>query len=209
VTFTSLQLPAAAVRWRIDGPAGPHLDVLVGALIGAGCDVECIAPATAYRLTGPEPMLQALAAELTGFDGFTLAHEAAPVESVNLRTTITPKHPPRRAVVVHGAGVHAAGFVARAIDAGLTVSTTGLSRWSVAGRGDALVAWLAAAWNKPAEDVMQALGVTPETLAAEDDPVPPVPVVNVVLPDRRIVSKITRNRDGDIVDVEQTETTLQ
>jgi hypothetical protein len=207
--FTSLQLPAAAVRWRLDGPPGPHLDVLVSALVGAGVKAEAIVPATAYRLAGPEPLLEALAAELAAVDGFSLRHESAPVESVNLRTTVAPKYAPRRAVVVHGAGVHAAGFVARAIDAGLTVTTVGLSRWSVAGSGAALVAWLAGAWGKAPEDVMQALGVTAEALAAEDDPVQPVPVVNVVLPDRRIVSKITRDRDGDIVDVEQTETTLQ
>jgi hypothetical protein len=207
--FTTLQLPAAAVRWRLDGPPGPHLDVLVSALVGAGVKAEAIVPATAYRLAGPEPLLQALAAELAAVDGFTLAHEAAPVESVSLSTSATPPRPPRRSVVVHGAGVHAAGFAARAIDAGLNVTSAGLSRWAITGRGTVLLEWLSAAWNKPAADVLAALGLTAELLAAEDDPVQPVPVVNVVLPDRKVSSVIERDMQGNILNVTQTETTIQ
>lgn len=66
MTFVSVTLPAAAVRWRLDGPAGPTLDTLTAGLIGAGVAVEPITPGTQYRLTGPAELLAVLTAELGG-----------------------------------------------------------------------------------------------------------------------------------------------
>lgn len=207
MSFESLTLPAAATRWRLDGPTGPHLDLLVAGLVGAGCTVETLVAGKAYRVDGAEALLSVLAVELANAEGFTLAIEQPPADVVALSTSAAPLHAPRRAVVVHGSGTNAAAWVRSAIDRGLGVQTVGVQRWSVTGRGEALVGWLSAAWGRPVPDVMKALGVTAEELAAED--APPAPVVNVNLPDRRIESTITRDRDGNIVDVVQKEVTLQ
>ena len=80
MTFTTVTLPAAVVRWRLDGPAGPALDTLTAGLIGAGVAVEPIAPGAAYRLAGPRELLEVLADELAGAEGFTLAHELPPTD---------------------------------------------------------------------------------------------------------------------------------
>lgn len=211
MTLTSVQLPAAALRWRLDGPAGPQIDTLIGALIGAGVGVECITPGTAYRLDGPRDMLEALAAELNVAPEFALRNEMPPSQHVGVASTLTPAAAPRRAVVVHGAGV-AASFVARAVDRRLDVSTIGINRWSVRGSTAALVDWLAAAYGKTRDEVLTLHEWTAEQVAAEDSPTPLVSVnappvnVNVQLPDRRITSEITRNAEGDITNVVQLET---
>ncbi len=211
--FASFSLPAAAVRWRLDVPAGPHADLLLAGLVGAGVTVECIEPGRAYRLNGDRNLLEALAAELAPIEGATLAHESAPVDVVSLHTSVAPPHSPRRTVTIHGQGVHAAGWAVRAVERRLTVQTAGIHRWAVTGRTADLVAWLSAVWVKTAEDVLQALGITPETVAAEDTPTltvnVPAPVVSVNLPDRRITSDITRDAEGSITKFVQIETSIK
>ena len=212
MTFASVTLPAAEVRWRLGGPAGPALDTLTAGLIGAGVAVEPITPGTAYRLTGSAELLAVLTSELNGIEGFTLAHELPPTDVIRMSTTRAAATPPARSFVVHGVA-EAPSYVARAIDRGLSVSTEGIGRWRVAGATAALVEWQAAIFQKTVDEVLALFGWTAETVAAEDSPtgpainvtVPPVQVT-VTLPDRRTTSEITRNRDGDIAQIIQLET---
>lgn len=202
MSLVSVLLPAAAVRWRLDGPPGPGTDTLVASLIGAGVNVEPITAGAAYRLEGSHVTLQALSEELAGIEGYSLGLEQAPASgAVSLSTERTPPFPFVRTVTLHGP---AASWVARAVDARLQVSTVGLSRWSVAGRTAALVEWLAAEWSKSADEVCTALGIPPESVAAEDSP---PATVSVALPTRKTVSEITRNEAGGIVSISQIEST--
>jgi len=138
MTFARVPLPAAVVCWRLDGPAGPALDTLTAGLIGAGVAVEPITPGTAYRLTGPAELLSVLTLEMSGIEGFTLAHELPPTDVVRMGSSLAPSHPFKRSVTVHGTG-GAASFVARAIDLALPVASVGINRWSVSGRTSDLV----------------------------------------------------------------------
>lgn len=205
--FSSLKLPGAELRWRLDVQAGPHADILVAALIGADVSVECIAAGTAYRLKGRTALLEELAAKLAPIEGATLAHEPAPADSISLSSAVAPAHTYRRSVVIHGRGVYASGWVVRAVERRLAVQTVGVNRWAVSGRTSELVDWLAQVWVKTAEEVLQELGITAEQAAAEDAPTLPAPVVNVNLPDRRIESEITRDHTGGITKIVQTERT--
>ena len=208
--FDIVALPVAALRWQLTGPAGQHLDTLVAQLIGAGATVDCIARGTSYRLAGDNTMLQALAAELAlhADDGFTLQPEPTPADVVALASHAAPVPPFRRSVTVHGLA-SARVLVARAVDRGLTVTTAGVNRWSVAGRSAALLAWLAATCQQSPEEVMAAHGWTTGSVAAEDSPVPPFKV-DVQLPTRRIVTDVmVRNVNGDLTRVEQRETTVE
>ena len=201
MTFTSVTLPAAVVRWRLDGPAGPALDTLIAGLIGAGVAVEPIAPGTAYRLTGPAELLDVLADELAGAEGFTLAHELPPTDVTRMHTSLAPARSPARSFIVHGAPSH----VARAIDRGLAVTTEGIGRWRVAGGTAALVEWQAAIYGKTVDEVLALFKWTAETVASEDTPTGPT--INVTLPDRQTTSQITRDALGDITQIIQLEST--
>lgn len=201
MTFTTVTLPAAVVRWRLDGPAGPALDTLTAGLIGAGVAVEPIAPGAAYRLAGPAELLDVLADELAGAEGFTLAHELPPTDVTRMHTSLAPARSPARSFIVHGAPSH----VARAIDRGLGVTTEGISRWRVAGGTAALVEWQAAIYGKTVDEVLALFGWTAESVAAEDSPTGPT--INVSLPDRQTTSQITRDAAGDITQIIQLEST--
>ena len=205
MTFASVALPSVAQRWRLDGPAGPHLDALVARLIGAGVTIEPIVAGTAYRLDGPALTLDVLGDELKPIEGLSLERESPPTDCINMRSDLAPAVAPRRSVTVHG--VAANSFVARAVDRRLAVTPAGASRWIVSGRTSELLAWLAEVWVKSPEEVMQVFGWTPESIAAEDAPATTVPVnVSVQLPDRKTTSEIARNAAGDITQVIQLET---
>jgi hypothetical protein len=215
VTFASIALPAASVRWRLDGPPGAHLDAVTSGLVGAGVGVAPITPGTAYRLNGSAALLEALAAELAPLaaDGWKLGHEMPPpLGTVDMRTAVKPAATPRRSFSVHGVGA-AASYVARAIDLGLQVESVGINRWLVTASTGRLVQWLAAAWQRTPDEVLLSLGWTAESLAAEDDPSMPVSMpplqVSVVLPERRTISEIVRDAEGEITSVTQIETTTQ
>jgi len=215
MTFVSVILPASVVHWRLDGPAGPALDTLTAALIGAGVAVEPIAPGTAYRLAGPIELLSVLTAELNGIEGFTLAHELPPTDVVRMGSSLAPSHPFKRSVTVHGTG-GAASFVARAVDLALSVASVGINRWSVSGRTSDLVAWLSVVYNKTPDELLTLQGWSPESIAAEDSPNGPAitvnvptPSVNVTLPDRRTTSTIGRDSTGNIVSVVQLESDVR
>ena len=201
MTFTSVTLPAAVVRWRLDGLAGPALDTLIAGLIGAGVAVEPIAPGTAYRLTGPAELLDVLAAELAGAEGFTLAHELPPKDLTRVSTLLAPPHSPVRSFIVHGAPASAA----RAIDRGLAVTSEGVGRWRVAGSTAALFEWQAETHDKTVDEVLAMFGLTAEMAAAEDAPTGPT--VNVTLPDRQTTSQIARDAAGNITQIIQLEST--
>lgn len=210
-----ITLPSVALRWVLSGPAGLETDTLVACLISAGVSVETIAAGTRYRLNGPLELLDVLAAELAPIEGFELVRELPHTETISMASTVAPSHAYRRSMTVHGVGA-ACSFVARAIDRRLTVSPCGVNRWAVAGRTAALIDWLAEVWAKPADEVLTVFGLTPEAVAAEDSPtssihvvLPPVPVeVNVTLPTRRTESDFVRDRDGEIVNVIQLETSV-
>ena len=214
MTFASIQLPAAQVRHRLSGPAGLHLDAVVAGLIGAGVTVESITGGTCYRLRGGVEMLDVLGEELRLAEGFSLAREMPPTDTINMRSTLAaPSHEFRRSVTVHGdGGREAASFVARAVDAGLTVESVGIGRWSVSARTAALVDWLAAVYIKPVEEVLTLFGWTAETVAAEDAASPAISItlpplqVAVTLPDRKTISTFERDADGEIVSAIQLET---
>lgn len=200
----SVQMPAAAVRWALTGPAGPTMDTLVAALIGAGVDVECISPGTAYRIDGREAVLSTLADELGKLEGFALAIERAPDDVVRVSSALAPAEF-RRSVVVHGLGA-AFGMVARAVDRGLQVRTVGVNRWRVAGRTADLLAWLVdVVHQRPLTEVLALHGWTAEAVAAEDAP----PTVRVDLPQRRVETEfIERDAEGNLTRVVQTERTV-
>ena len=164
--------------------------MLVALLAGAGCVVECIAPTTAYRITGPDALLGALAASLAGFEGFALRTEEAPTDRIDVRSIVAPARPYRRTSTVHGP---AFAIVRSAVDAGLTVVAAGKLRWFVTGPGAAQAVWLAEAQGLTAVDVLRQWGVTAEALAAEDAP---APVVHVSLPARR-VETVAMDRDAE------------
>ena len=205
----TLSMPAATTRWTLVGPAGPGLDVIVASLTGAGVLVEVVAPGTAYRLHASDHFLRGLSDAVEKIPGFRVAIEEAPTESITLSTTAPPSPIPRRTITVHGAGAQAAHFIRVAVDYGLTVQTVGVQRWAIAGPSATLISWAAAAWSRGEADVLNAFGLTAEQVRAEDAPAPAVvPTVNIILPDRKITSEITRDRAGDISTVVQTETSV-
>jgi len=112
----------------------------------------------------------------------------------------TPKH----RVVVHGLRGASTG-VARAIDARLTVTSIGMNRFNVTGRTQRIAAWLATWRQTPIAEALTLLGVTAEQAAEEDNPKPDAPPISIALPTREISSAITRDRDGNILEVKQTE----
>ena len=129
-----------------------------------------------------------------------------------MSTTRAAAIPPARSFVVHGVAEEPS-YVARAIDRGLTVTTEGIGRWRVAGATADLVEWQATIYQKTTDEVLAMFGWNEAMVSAEDSPtgpainvtVPPVQVT-VTLPDRRTTSEITRNRDGDIAQIIQLET---
>ena len=207
MTFASLQLPVAELRWVLTGPAGAHVDTIVAGLIGAGVSVESIKPGTTYRLRGSTELMTVLADELAQVEGLSMAREVPPTDAISVGSTLAPSHPYRRAVTVHGP---AASPIARAVDRRLTVSTVGINRWSVGGRTADLLPWLAATYGKPVDEVMALFGWTAESVAAEDAAptvavnLPPIAVA-VTLPDRKTTSDITRDAAGEITQVLQFE----
>lgn len=196
-------MPCAAVRWVLTGEDVATVDVVAASLIGAGVAVEPIKPGSSYRLAGPYELLDVLAAELAP-TGMRLEIERPPAEpSVTMATTVAPVAA-RRSVTVHG--LAGAGYVMRAVDRGLHVSPAGASRWAVSGRTGALVAWLAAVWQRTEADAGQRIGIAAETVAREDAA---APAVVVELPTRQTVTEITRDHEGDIRAVVQLERTVR
>lgn len=205
MTF-DLTLPAAVATWQLSGPAGADMDTLVSALVGAGVEVEAITPTRVYRLTGgPFDLLPALAGELAAFEGWALGYEQPPT-TPQARAELQPRRTPRRSVVLHG--TQAGGYVARAIDRGLLVSTVGLSRWRVAGPGVALLNWLTSEVHRlPDADVLAMYGWSARALAADDEPARLS--VDVNLPDRKTVNKIERDANKDMQSVIGLQTTIE
>lgn len=203
-------MPAASVKWRIDGPESQVFDQVLAGLIGAGVDVEVITPRSAYRLDGPRRLLECLAEDLAPLGDYRCGPEGPPTSVINIASDLAPGHPYRRSVTVHSAAPAATSFVMRAVDQRLTVATIGINRWSVTGRTAALVDWLASVYQKPVDEVLLTHGWSPESVTAEDTPGPAVnvtlPEVRVVLPTRRTTSDITRDpRTGDINQIIQLE----
>jgi hypothetical protein len=205
-SLASFTLPAASVRWRIDGAPGVPLDMLVAGLIGSGVEVESITPGAAYRLNGPEKLMRCLSEDLEKVDGLSAYLELRPTGTVNVSSRLAPAYPYRRTVTVHGAQ-DGAQMVMRAVDQGLTVREAGAHRWTVAGPTAALMAWHASVTLQPLDEVLQAYGLTAAQVAAEDQGVP-MPTINVVLPTRATVSEIERNSQGSITRLTQTERTV-
>lgn len=209
----SFTVPVAAPRWELSGPAGASLDSLVAALIGSGVSVECIAPATRYRLEGPRNLLEVLSDELAsaGAD-VAVKVEMPPTDTINMTSALRHEPEFRRTVTIHGQGA-AMSYVARAIDRGLSVASVGVNRWAITGRSAALVDWMAAIYQKSSEEVLALWRWTPESIAAEDAVQHSVAIklpavaVEVKLPDRRTTSEITRNQAGEITQLVQLETT--
>lgn len=207
MTFSCLTLPASALRYRLDGPRGFHLDMLVARLVGAGVLIEVITAGEAYRLDGPRDMLDALAGELAPFEGFKLAIEPPPTDEITVRTTsATPTHPYRRSVVIHGSGP-AHSIVARAIDRGLRTVSAGANRWAVEGRTAALVAWLCDALGKTTGEVHALLQLTDAIVAAEDSAAPtisvtlaPLEVAITSMPERHTTTKVARDARDEIAE---------
>jgi hypothetical protein len=206
----ALGLPAAAPRWRLDGPAGPVIDALVGALINAGIPVQAITPGIAYRLDVPMTrtwsVVEDFAAKLQAADpAFSLVLERPPTDEVRVSQTVAPAYPYRRSVTVHGEG-SAYSHVARAVDLGLDVVPVGDRRWQVSGRSSALVDWLALSWGKPTSEVLVALSLTAEEVDAEDKP---PASISVDLPTRRTETEVmARDGQGQITKVVHVETSV-
>ncbi len=180
------------------------LDTLVAELIGAGAVAECVTATTRYRLRAPATTMATLAQQLAEqAPEYSLAAERAPVDVVRLTSHLAPRAPYRRSVVVHGAQ-YASSYVVRALDRKLLASTCGIQRWAVTGSTAALALWIAEVYSTTQAGAFEMLGLTPEAAAAEDAD---APVVQVVLPDRRITTEIGRNSQGDIVTVVQREVT--
>jgi len=204
--FESLRLPTATVRWRLDGPESPDLDLVVALLCAAGVGAEVIAPARAYRLNGDAGLLGSLAAQLNEIPGFRLDYEQPPSDRVSVTTVLAAPRQYRRANVVHGRD--ASPLIARAIDLGLAVESAGVMRWRITGPTSMQAAWLAKAQMVPTTDVLARWGLDgADTVAAEDAA---LPLVSVVLPTRRTQTDfIQRDENGDLLRVVQTEATVQ
>ena len=212
MSYGSLSWLSACNRWRLDGPPGPCVDMLVAATIDAGLQVEVIAAGTAYRIDGPADRMAAIAGQLADLEGgtITLAPEPVPQGVVNLSGYVAPARPFRRTVFVHGGG-EAFTYVARAIDSRLVVTAAGICRWAVTGRTADLLVYLSTYVQKaPIDDVLKAWGMTVESARAEDIDLPAVPTINIVMPSRRTTTEsIKRNDDGAIVEVVQVETDVK
>lgn len=201
--FETLITPAAAVRWELSGPPGVFLDQLTAQAVGMGFDVECIEPTVRYRIAGDATLLAVFAEEIAKVDGFSLAHEQPPEGVVRVTGSVTPARSYRRTSVVHGTGF---GMVARAIDAGLQVSTAGVMRWAITGASATQARWLADAQGLTVDDVLRQWHIDAAQLDAEDASMSITIPVRVELPTRRSTTQtIERNADGDIVRVEAIE----
>lgn len=201
----SVRFPSAERRYLLSGSPGLAMDALVALLVDAGKGVEVVQPGAVYRVKAEPGFAAALAGELEETEEFRLQLEMPPTGPA-LSSAIRPREPFRRHVTVHGSS-GAPTYVARAIDKGFQVEPVGVLRWQVSAPTADLVAWLRAAVF-PEDDEATTLarfGWTPESVAAEDRP---APAVQVVLPDRQITSAIEHGKDGRIVAVRQTETSL-
>ena len=132
MTFTSVKLPATEVRFVLSGPAGRYIDLLVASLIGAGVTIEPIKAGERYRLRDTTRLLESLADALGPIEGIDLVREEAPVDKIVLTSCVAPRiH--RRSFTVHGVGP-AYSMISRAVDRWLTVTSSGMNRWSTVGR---------------------------------------------------------------------------
>lgn len=197
---------SAVVHWHLHGPAGAEMDVLIATMLASGMSIECVSAGTDYRVENG-PRVAALAEQIGGRleGGFSLAIEEPADGVISVTSKVTPLRPPRRTVHVEGKG-EAIPFVARAVDAGLSVTCAGKSRWAISGRSETLMKWLATHVHQTTLDAtLKAWGLTPDSLAAEDADAG-APVVKVVLPERRTTTTtIERNAAGDISRVVQLE----
>lgn len=207
MTFASILMPPAAVRWELSGPAGIHVDEIVSLAIGSGCTVEPIEAGTRYRLAGDPVLLAALAEQVAKVDGFALALEAPPKDVIRVTGKVRPARDYRRVTYVHGP---AFAMVARAVDAHLDVGTVGVLRWSVTGPSSVQSQWLADAKGVSVADALALWQVTPEQIALEDASLSVSVPIRIELPARRTTTQsIVRNPDGDIVRVDSIEQDAQ
>lgn len=195
--------------WLVTGPdRSLNLDQVVkfSVVVGLGVARVC---AGAYRLTGPLEAIQSVQAWLDEYKPagpIVLGPEGAPVKTT-LRFDVIPDRAPPRRATIHGQ-TEPERLVARAIDAGLIVRRLGIERYDVRGQTRQHIAWLMDVFEVPLDRALGILNLTPEQAAAEDAAAP-LPVINVALPTREIVSAIARDRDGNITNVKQTERTVK
>lgn len=199
----------SVLRWRLTGEPGQAFDALVAGLVCAGFDLTVISPTQTYRVDGDADRLAAIAEQINTVEGLRLELEPAPTDVVRLTSRVRPPRGYKRTVSLHSETAAAFSHVARAIDMGLIVSGAGRAQWAITGSTARLMAWLSAhVYGLPLADTLAAQELTPESAAAEDHELPP-PTVNVVLPPRVRQTQITRDAEGDIVELRQIETTLE
>jgi hypothetical protein len=193
---------SAGQRFTLQGPDSPDLDTLLCTLVLAGVHVLCKAPRSRYVLVAPIELLDRMA-ELVAAEpgakeaGFVLEREVEPpiTEAPTLRSEPVRSAPWRRVTEVQGAFSHVAGFVARAIDYGLTTRFEGAGRYSVTGPTARQVAWVSSIRKKPRAQTMTDLAIT-EAMAAREDR-DGVPMAVNAAP-RRTVVTANRDRSGEI-----------
>lgn len=189
-------------RWKLTGPAGPGIDMLVSALVDTGMHVEVIEPTVAYRVDGDAKRLLVIAEQINEQEGYSLAPEPVP-DQVWLKNVVDPARPYRRTAYVHGGG-NAFRFVARAVDLNLQVSSAGTCRWAIKGSTAALLAWAAAYVHcVPVDEVLKLWQLTADAARAEDEDATLAPVTQVLMRGTVAVSTVKRNDDGEIVEVVQ------
>ena len=198
-----------AAKWKLTGDAGSkNLDLLVCFCVSIGLAVTHIRPGS-YRVWGP---VEALGKVVEWVDHYKPAGPLSfnveqPPERLSLKFEVTPDREPVRFAEVHGQD-GSERLVARAIDAGLTLSCIGVGHFKVTGQTRKHVAWLMATLGVPAARALELLGLTAEQAAAEDAAAP-MPAINVVLPVRETASVIQRDHRGDITRLVQTERTVR
>lgn len=195
--------------WLLTGPdRSLNLDQIVKFSVVVGLGVTRVS-AGAYRLTGPLEAIQSVEAWIEEYKPagpIVLGIEGAP-ETTTLRFEVIPDRSPPRRATIHGQ-TQPERVVARAIDAGLIVTRLGIERYDVRGQTRQHLAWLMDLFEVPLARALEILNLTPEQAAAEDAAAP-LPVINVALPTREIVSAIARDQDGNITSVKQTERTVK
>ena len=196
------------IRYELAGPLGTNLDIVVTFAIEVGLQVEKISGGH-YRLTGAHKLTEKVREWLTRYipSGSIAIDVERPPESLNLLFKLTPARPSARTATIHGERSHS--LVARAVDAGLTVTCVGLQAYTVTGPTQTLAHWSATYQRIPVAEALEQMNVTAETAAKEDAAAADLPPITINLPVRQTTSVIDRNRDGDIIRFEQTERSIK
>lgn len=201
-----MSLPLAVQRLVLRGAPGAELDRLIYDAIGAGLSLTFAAPGM-YRVNGSSEAIDALRvhAALTG--AYFVEPEPAPVGAVNLSARMTYARPFARTTAV---ATDQPGVVARAVDAGLTVTPEGAGAFAVTGLSSVQMRWMATALSRPESDVLAMWNVTPATIAAEDQAALTAHVSIAAMPNRETVTAVQeRDDDGAPVTYTQTQRTVQ